>query len=168
MVHWYREQIKGTAKWSIKLEFNNGFPLPLDPSSASDVAATDRRLDFNIGYIAYPLYLGLQVPESVISTLGNKAPNFTAAELAYVHGTCDFFGVDMYAASYITAPFGGIDACAKNSSHPDFPYCTAALTSRNGWDIGMKSNTGGYVGFSLPSTRLQKSSLCPLTWPKLL
>lgn len=145
VVHWYREQIKGTAKWSLKLSFNEGFPLPLNPSSTSDVAAANRRLDFLIGYIAYPLYLGLQVPGSVVSTLGSKAPNFTAAELAYVDGTCDFFGVDMYAGLYHTAPPGGIDTCAQNSSNPAFPYCTTVLTARDGWDIGAESNSGGYI-----------------------
>ncbi|KAL2809888.1 hypothetical protein BJX63DRAFT_403716 [Aspergillus granulosus] len=33
VVRWYREKIKGRAKWSLKFSFMPGFPMPLDPSN---------------------------------------------------------------------------------------------------------------------------------------
>ncbi|KAH8587949.1 glycoside hydrolase superfamily [Bisporella sp. PMI_857] len=135
VVHWYREQIRGTGKWSFKLSFSNGFALPLEPSDPKDVAAANRQLEFAIGYLANPVYLGKQVPQSVLTTLGSKAPIFTDSELAYAKGTCDFIAVDYYSATYHTPPIGGIDACAHNSSNPAFPACTVVHSSHNGWAL---------------------------------
>jgi hypothetical protein len=70
---------------------------------------------------------------------------FTAAELEYVNGTYDFFAFDIYAVAFITSPPGGINACSKNSSHPAFSSCTTVLTGRNGWDVGLRSSSVGYV-----------------------
>lgn len=135
VVHWYREEIRGSAQWSYKSSFSNGFGIPLEPLNAEDIAAANRAQDFQLGWIAYPIYLGKQVPDSVLTTLGSKAPRFTDAELAYAKGTCDFMAVDYYVTSYQTSPPGGIEACARNSSHPAFPICTVSVLSRAGWPV---------------------------------
>jgi hypothetical protein len=145
LVRWYRNEIKGTGKWSLKLSLPFGFGLPLDATNRDHVAAANRYMDFGLGYYANPLYLGLPVPRSVSETLGSKAPNFTAEELAVIKGTCDIFAMDIYVASYITPVAGGIDACAANASHPAFPVCVTSSPSRNGWDVGYKSNAYPYV-----------------------
>jgi beta-glucosidase/6-phospho-beta-glucosidase/beta-galactosidase len=50
VVRWYRDTIKGSAKWSMKLDLTNtGFALPLDPSNGTDVQAAIRRNDFSFG-----------------------------------------------------------------------------------------------------------------------
>ncbi|CZR67291.1 related to beta-glucosidase [Phialocephala subalpina] len=144
VVHWYREVLKGTGKWSMKFSFSKGTWLPLDPSNASDVAATVRAAEFGMGHLAHPLFLGLPVPASLSSTIGSRAPNFTAAELEYVKGTCDFMGVDIYGTAYFTSPQGGIDACVSNSSDPLWPSCIVSTDSRDGWDTGATSNSGGH------------------------
>lgn len=138
VVHWYREEIRGTAQWSYKSSFPNGFGVPLEPWNPGDIAAAKRAEDFALGWIAYPIYLGRQVPDSVLTTLGSKAPRFTNAELAYARGTCDFMAIDYYVTSYQTQPHGGIEACARNSSNPAFPICTVSVSSRAGWPVVSK------------------------------
>ncbi|KAF8852751.1 glycoside hydrolase family 1 protein [Acephala macrosclerotiorum] len=144
VVHWYREVLKGSGKWSLKLSFGKGTWLPLDPSNVSDVAATIRAAEFGIGYLANPLFLGLPVPQSLSSTLGSRAPNFTAAELAYAKGTCDFMGIDLYSTAYITSPPDGIAACVANTSNSLWPSCIVSTDSRAGWNTGATSNSGGH------------------------
>ena len=129
----------------MKLAFNVGFSLPLDPSNASDIAAANRRMDFQIGYLANPLFLGLPIPISVSTALGKKGPFFTAMELAYVNGTCDYFAFDIYTTSYETAPPGGIEPCTQDPSNPLFPYCTINQVIRDGWDVGAQGNGGSHV-----------------------
>jgi beta-glucosidase/6-phospho-beta-glucosidase/beta-galactosidase len=47
VVYWYREFVKGTGKWSIKLAFSAVFGLPVDSSNPDDVAAAERFNDFD-------------------------------------------------------------------------------------------------------------------------
>ena len=172
VVHWYREEVKGTGKWSLKFSVKNGMSLPLNPQDPSDCASASRNLDFAIGYMARPLFLGLQVPQTVLSTLGSKAPHYSAAELEYIRGTCDFFALDIYSGTYVTPDHGGIDMCAKNSSNPAFPRCIIALEARDGWNVGTQSNSGTYVSpfpkFMNPSPAIllfliiRLPSICPL------
>ncbi|OTB04212.1 glycoside hydrolase family 1 protein [Hypoxylon sp. CI-4A] len=140
-VHFYREQIQGSAQWSLKLAMSSGgFPLPLDPQNPDDVAASERQLDFSIGYIAAPIFLGSQVPSNVIESLGPSAPNYTDKELRYVKGTADFFAVDLYNAWYAIPLDGDMDSCIRNRSHPQFPMCSDTTTVRSNWQIGDQSN----------------------------
>ncbi|KAK7697258.1 hypothetical protein SLS64_013743 [Diaporthe eres] len=140
VVHWYREDLKGTGKWSMKFHLSTGFALPLDPSSASDVEAANRRNQFHVGYMANPLFLGSPVPADMVDTIGSGVVQWTPEDLDYVNGTCDFFAFDIYTVTYHTPSDGGIDACAKDKKHPDWPYCTQALNSRAGWDGSFHGN----------------------------
>lgn len=145
VVHWYREVLKGTGKWTIKLSFTGGFPLPLDPTNPSDVEATDRYMAFQIGYITNPTFLGVQVPAAVVDTLGTASPTYTDSELAYVNGTMDFLAIDLYTAQYATTGPNSIEECAGNSSDPLWPYCVEQGSTRDGWLFGAQSNSGVYV-----------------------
>ncbi|KAI1393358.1 beta-glucosidase [Hypoxylon trugodes] len=144
-VHFYRDEIKGTGKWSFKLSVASGFPLPLDPGNPDDVASSQRSLDFSIGYLTNPIYLGTQIPSSVLETLGDKAPRYTDEELQYAGGTVDYLGVDIYAAIYATTLTDGTETCLSNSSHPAYPSCTNTTTIRAGWQIGAESNAAPFT-----------------------
>ncbi|KAI0376942.1 glycoside hydrolase family 1 protein [Hypomontagnella monticulosa] len=140
-VHFYREEIKGSGKWSIKLAFPGGFPLPLDPHNPDDVAATRRQLDASFTYMANPIYLGAQVPTSILDTLKSRAPNYTDEELEYVGGTADFLAVDIYSAIYATTLDEGTDECLGYSSHPQYPACVNLTSIRGNWQIGAQTNS---------------------------
>lgn len=141
VVHWYRDVIKGTAKWSMKFDLSDtGFALPRDPSNKSDVAAAIRRNEFNVGYYAHPLFKGEPVPESLNETLGSKVPSYTPEELDFINGTADFFAFDIYTSTYHSAPDEGIEACAKNQSHPEWPACTLQFNTRKTWPANFYGN----------------------------
>ncbi|KAI8960253.1 beta-glucosidase [Daldinia sp. FL1419] len=140
IVRFYREEIRGSAKWGIKLAFASGFPIPLDPDDPSDIALTERQLDFSIGYMANPIYLGTQTPSNVIEALEPRVPVYTKDELQYINGTADFFAVDIYSANYVTALDEGTEACIGHSSHPNFPACTNITSVRANWLMGAQSN----------------------------
>lgn len=150
VVHWYREVLNATGKWTMKLSFTGGFPVPLDPSNPGDVAATQRYLDYQIGYFTNPLFLGQQAPASVVDTLGSSAPIYTDSELALANGTMDFLSVDIYSANFATTGPDSIESCAANSSDPLWPYCMEYGYVRDGWDMGAVSNDGIFVRAALP------------------
>ncbi|KAH7111201.1 beta-glucosidase [Dactylonectria macrodidyma] len=142
VVHFYREQIKGTGKWSLKLALANGFPLPLDPRNPKDIAASQRELEFRLDYMALPIYHGRQVPSSVLKALGKDAPRYTEEELRYVAGTSDYFAIDIYNSKYFTPVDGGTDSCVKNKADPLFPTCVNSTQIRSNWPMGGQSNGG--------------------------
>ncbi|KAI3401435.1 hypothetical protein diail_10869 [Diaporthe ilicicola] len=142
-VNWYRENINGTANWSIKFHLGlTGGPLPLDPSSQADISAAQRRFDFTLGFMLDPLIHGRDISQSIKDTLGDGAPLYTPEDLSEIRGTVDFLAIDIYSNSYETSlPGGGAD-CQKNTSDPDYPYCTQTTNERAGWFMGQPSNSG--------------------------
>lgn len=141
VVRWYRSEIKGSGKWSMKLDLTNtGFALPLDPSNESDVRAAVRRNKFSFGYFANPLFRAEQVPEAMIEALGDKVPQYTQQELDFINGTADFLAFDIYTASYHSAPAGGYKQCVENKEHPEWPACTSRSRSRGTWESNFQGN----------------------------
>ncbi|KAH6672667.1 glycoside hydrolase superfamily [Plectosphaerella plurivora] len=128
LVRWYRDEVKGSGLWSFKNELSStGFALPLDPSSPSDVEAALRRNNFNVAMFANPIFLGKNVPESMAAA-GYHV--YTEEELAFYHGTADFFAFDIYTATFHTAPEGGIEACAQDKNHTLYPKCSVQHRNR--------------------------------------
>lgn len=162
IVHWYRDELKGTGLWSFKLELSGtGFALPLDPANPSDVEAAERRNTFNVAMFANPVYLGRNVPESMAV---HGFQQYTDEELAFYKGTADFFAFDIYTASYHSAPEGGIDACAGDEEHPLFPYCTVTERNRTAqWQENFIADVDRVaVGYSPPSSVSQNAHVCPM------
>jgi beta-glucosidase len=73
---------------------------PYDPDSADDVAACERKLEFSISWFADPIYLG-DYPASMKAQLGDRLPTWSAADIALVKGSNDFYGQNHYCANYI-------------------------------------------------------------------
>ena len=141
VVRWYRSEIKGSGKWSMKLDLTNtGFALPLDPSNESDVGATVRRNKFSFGYFANPLFRAEQVPEDMIEALGDKVPQYTQQELEFINGTADFFAFDIYTATYHSVPAGGYKQCVENKGHSEWPACTSRSRTRGTWESNFQGN----------------------------
>ncbi|KAF6793421.1 beta-glucosidase [Colletotrichum sojae] len=152
-VRWYRDVIRGDALWSMKFDLSNtGFALPLDPTNASDVAAAVRRNEFTVGYFARPLFLGENVPQSMLDAVPERVPSYTDEELEFINGTADFFAFDIYTATYHSEPDGGFDACAADPEHPLFPHCTVRSNTRGMWE----ANFHGHVDrIAVPSEHVR-------------
>ncbi|KAF2107562.1 beta-glucosidase-like protein [Lophiotrema nucula] len=144
LAHFYREEINGTGKISMKL--NDNFGVPRDPKDSVDVEAANHFNSFQLATFGNPIFLGLDYPDSYKMTVSDYV-QLTAGDLAYINGTADFLGIDPYTATVITPPPNGtIEDCARNSSHPLWPYCVAQSTSTStGWDIGYRSQSYVYI-----------------------
>jgi beta-glucosidase/6-phospho-beta-glucosidase/beta-galactosidase len=142
--HFYKEELKGTGR--ITLKFAKSIAVPLDPTNSSDVQAALRYQDFTLGIEANPLFLGENYPSSVLSTTGINLTALSPANLSYINNTIDFFSWDPYTAQFATAPPNGIDACAANISDPLYPTCVVATNIQaNGWINGDESSAYAYI-----------------------
>ena len=140
----YKEDLRGTGK--ITLKFANNIAIPLDPTNSSDLAAAIRYQDFILGIEANPLFLGKDYPASVLATTGINLTSLSASDRAYFNNTVDFFSVDPYTAQFATSPPGGIAACASNISHPLYPTCVITTNvQKNGWLNGDASYAYAYL-----------------------
>lgn len=137
--HWYKEELKGTGR--ISLKFANNLALPLDPSNSSHVAAALRYQDFILGIMGNPIFLGEQYPEVALTASGGNLTALTEAELSYIGGTADFFAFDPYVPQFASPAPGGIDACLANPTGTLWPQCVVLQqTQENGWLMGGPSN----------------------------
>ncbi|KAK7420584.1 hypothetical protein QQZ08_010343 [Neonectria magnoliae] len=145
--HWYKEQLCGTGKISIK--FNNNFGVPRNPLSEVDVYAADHFNSIQLGPFCNPIFLGEDYPDSFKQTFEDYVP-LSAEDLEYIGGTADFLGIDPYTATVIAPPVAddkdSILECAGNSSAALRPYCVNQTTANvYGWDIGYRSQSYVYT-----------------------
>lgn len=145
LYHFYHEEIKGTGK--ISITFNNNFGVPLDPSNPADVDAANHFNSFQLATFANPIFLGIDYPSSYKTTVADYVP-LTAADLAYLNGTADFFSIQPYTATVVSPPpNSSIASCAANITHPARPYCVTQSTTVRAtqWNIGYRSQTYVYT-----------------------
>ncbi|CAN6468121.1 unnamed protein product [Victoria cruziana] len=64
-------------------------------NSTEDAAATQRALDFMIGWFFNPLVFG-DYPEIMKKNAGSRLPSFTKSQSELVKGSFDFFGINHY------------------------------------------------------------------------
>ncbi|KAH6977322.1 glycoside hydrolase superfamily [Ilyonectria sp. MPI-CAGE-AT-0026] len=145
--HWYKEELCGTGK--ISLKFNNNFGVPRDPLSEADVYAADHFNSIQLGPFCNPIFLGQDYPDSFKQTFADYVP-LSAEDLEYIGGTADFLGIDPYTATVIAPPVAddkdSILECASNSSSALRPYCVNQTTTNvYGWDIGYRSQSYVYL-----------------------
>ncbi|URD81686.1 Phytochrome A-associated F-box [Musa troglodytarum] len=72
---------------------------PLTNSSA-DIEATQRILEFYVGWILNPLVFG-DYPEVMKKIVGSRLPSFTKSQSEQIKGLFDFIGVNHYASVYV-------------------------------------------------------------------
>ena len=136
---WYKNELKGTGQ--ITMKFANNLAIPRDSSNPEDVAAALRYQDFSLGIMNNPLFLGAQIPESVLNTTGIPIDPISKANLSLIAGKIDYFSFDPYSPQYVSAPPEGIEACASDPKNPFWPTCViTSNVASNGWLIGDASS----------------------------
>ena len=145
--HFYKEELKGTGKISIK--FNDNFGVPRDPNSEADVYMANHFNSFQLGTFCNPILLGIDYPDSYKQTISDYVP-LSAEDLAYIGHTADYLGIDPYTATVVAPPVpDSIDSileCASNTSDPFRPYCAnQTLLNIYGWSIGYRSQSYVYI-----------------------
>lgn len=98
----YRTRYQSSQKGIIGISNNCDWREPLTDKTADRAAATTA-LEFFLGWFADPIYHG-EYPESMRRNLGDRLPEFSAAERYLVEGSSDFFGLNHYTTLYASYP----------------------------------------------------------------
>ncbi|EOO01016.1 putative beta-glucosidase protein [Phaeoacremonium minimum UCRPA7] len=144
LYHFYRDEIKGRGKLSLKLSVTMG--MPQDPLNSSHVDAANHYNDLQAATFANPLMLGIDFPESYKKTVTDFIP-LTDNDLAYLGGTADFFAIDAYTSVAVTPPSTTtINECAANVTDPLYPWCIEqSVIDATGWNVGYRSQSYVYM-----------------------
>lgn len=145
--HFYKEELRGTGR--ISLKFNNNFGVPRNPNSEADIYAANHFNSIQLGPFCDPIYLGKDYPESFKKTFPDYIP-LSKEDLRYIGGTADFLGIDPYTATVVAPPVpndsNSVLECAANSSSTFRPYCVNQTSVNvHGWDIGYRSRSYVYI-----------------------
>ncbi|XP_013394024.1 lactase-phlorizin hydrolase-like [Lingula anatina] len=110
--HEYDDHFRATQKGKIGITLNAGWSEPKDPSSLSDQEASQRDMQFQLGWFANAIFVNGDYPDVMKWRIGNNSetqnlpksrlPAFTDAEKIYNKGTSDFFGLNFYTSSLVT------------------------------------------------------------------
>lgn len=133
----YDTHFRASQGGKIAITLNMDWKFPKDPQSVGDVAATERALDWGLGWFADPVYTG-DYPPAMRKTCGERLPAFTPEESALLKGSNDFFGLNSYverraaaaAAAATPARYCCCRWCAVTTS-TTYNYCTLLLLTNS-------------------------------------
>lgn len=101
----YRDKYQATQKGFVGMNIYSFWNYPFSSSSA-DIAATQRALDFMVGWILDPLVYG-DYPEIMKKKAGSRIPSFTEEQSELIRGSADFIGINHYTSVYISDASNG-------------------------------------------------------------
>jgi beta-glucosidase len=90
----------------ISIPLSADWTEPLDSTAPGDVAAAQRRQQFQVGWFADPLQTG-HYPPVMRRRVGDRLPTFTAEESALLLGSWDYFAVNHYTSRYASPAVEG-------------------------------------------------------------
>ncbi|XP_029968164.1 lactase-phlorizin hydrolase-like [Salarias fasciatus] len=116
--HVYNDKYRTAQQGQVGIALNSDWAEPADPHKSEDVAATERYLEFMLGWFAHPIFGAGDYPSILKTQIEEKRaacpssvpailPTFTPAEITRIRGTADFFGLNHYTSRVITHNNGG-------------------------------------------------------------
>jgi beta-glucosidase len=100
VVELYRSKYQRAQEGKIGMTNNVDWREPKTPDPL-DVGASERSVEFWLGWFTDPLYLG-DYPASMRALIGSRLPAFTAEEKTLLKGSVDFFGLNHYGTGWVT------------------------------------------------------------------
>lgn len=100
-VQLYRLKYQQLQEGRISMVISAHWGLPFDSSSKADRNATDTYMQFQVGWMADPLFFG-DYPE-VMRRSQPKLPKFKEAEKRLLAGSVDFFALNYYTSHFVKA-----------------------------------------------------------------
>ncbi|KAG6614826.1 Beta-glucosidase 30 [Phytophthora cinnamomi] len=85
----------------IGIVLNAEFGYPVEASNALDVAAAERKMQFDLGWFLMPLVTG-EYPTIMRERIGERLPRFSAEEAALVQGSYDVLMLNHYYSRVVT------------------------------------------------------------------
>ncbi|TVU19020.1 hypothetical protein EJB05_35145 [Eragrostis curvula] len=140
VVKLYREKYQATQKGVVGMNVYSFWNYPFSQSPA-DLEATQRSLDFMIGWIVNPLVYG-DYPEIMKKVVGSRLPSFTKEQSDIIRGSTDFIGINHYTSVYVSDRSNSVDSELR-----DYNADIAAIFrfSRN------DPPSGQFIPFNMPS-----------------
>ncbi|CAL9178493.1 beta-glucosidase 22-like [Musa acuminata AAA Group] len=124
VVKLYRTKYQGVQKGQIGLNLYAYWCYPWT-DSAADIEATQRTLDFNVGWILNPLVFG-DYPEVMKKIVGSRLPSFTKYESKQLKDSFDYIGLNYYTSVYVKDNFN-----ASMTGPRDFNTDVSVLLARS-------------------------------------
>ncbi|XP_017011020.2 myrosinase 1-like [Drosophila takahashii] len=113
VVHMYRELFQSQQGGRIGITMDTSWMEPKDVTSTEDREASERALQFYLGWFAHPIFSKEgNYPKVMIERIRNlskeqgfgdrsRLPEFTAEEIQRIRGTADFFGINSYTTKLV-------------------------------------------------------------------
>lgn len=137
VVHVYKQKYQPHQHGSIGISLDSFWYEPTSNSSA-DIEATQRTLDFSLGWFVEPLIFG-DYPISMRTRVTSRLPRFTEAESKRLMGSFDFIGINHYTTWYANVNNTNIIGVLLNDSLADSG--ASSLPFKNGKPIADRANS---------------------------
>lgn len=138
----YRTKYQGKQKGSIGISLVVNWMVPYS-NSLLDQEATQRAIDFRIGWFLDPLTSG-EYPDSMRSLVGARLPRFSSEEAKDLKGSFDFLGYNYYSTDFTVN-----NPTPQNSLNTDYVLDARANISDqvNGAYIGSSEGVSAFRSY---------------------
>ncbi|XP_063017664.1 lactase/phlorizin hydrolase [Melospiza melodia melodia] len=167
--HLYNDKYRSQQLGKVGLVLNSDWAEPKTPGSSEDVRASERYLQFMLGWFAHPIFVNGDYPDVLkaqiqevnqqCSTTVAQLPVFTEEEKSLVKGTADFFGLSHYTARLVSAGTNGMctagyESIGNFSLHvdPSWPQAASSWVHVVPWGLRrlLKFVSQEYTGSKIP------------------
>lgn len=133
----YKKKYQTMQRGSIGISLDSFWYEP-KTNSSDDIEATQRAIDWNLGWFLEPLILG-DYPNSMKTRVGSRLPRFTQAESSTLKGSFDFIGINHYTTWYANVNNTNLIGVLLNDSLADSG--TFTFPFKNGKPIADRANS---------------------------
>ncbi|KAI1237366.1 hypothetical protein IHE44_0014631 [Lamprotornis superbus] len=167
--HLYNDKYRSQQLGKVGLVLNSDWAEPKTPSSSEDVRASERYLQFMLGWFAHPIFVNGDYPDILKAQIQEvnqqcsmtvaQLPVFTEEEKTLVKGTADFFGLSHYTSRLVSAGTNGMctpgyESIGNFSLHvdPSWPQAASSWVHVVPWGLRrlLKFVSQEYTGSKIP------------------
>ncbi|NXG44262.1 LPH hydrolase, partial [Psilopogon haemacephalus] len=167
--HLYNDKYRFQQLGKVGLVLNSDWAEPKTPTNSEDVSASERYLQFMLGWFAHPIFVNGDYPDILkaqiqetnqqCATTVAQLPLFTEEEKSWVNGTADFFGLSHYTSRLVSAVTDGTctasyESIGRFSVHvdPSWPQAASSWIHVVPWGLRrlLKFVSQEYTGTKIP------------------
>nr|ATP16791.1 multidomain GH1 [Lyrodus pedicellatus] len=142
-----------TAGGSIGIFLTGTWNEPFDEFSPADWMASERAMQFSLGWFARPIFGDGQYPWVMKEAAGDRLPDLTDEDMAEIKGSADFLGLTVFSSSLCSHlnesafdfTFEGFFADQATFCFPDFNQTTSPARKTLNWIKNTYGDINVYV-----------------------